>query len=177
MDTLVTVELNTPIEVKTRKEIIDEFANRFVKKELSSVEILGNITDGDQLFFRGYFVSRFDLIQLLIDICSDISIDNVPLQNILRKALNDPKVRDSKKNNVGVGVNFGYGLSREIPKTETQPKIRMSRELQLIIDTLAKVEPDRPSKMISSYTTANLRAFTPPISIPNGGTPYPNPII
>lgn len=173
MDSLVTVELNSQIEVKSRKEIIDGFANNFVKKELSSVQGEGNITKGDQILFRGYFVSRFDLIQILTDICSDILIDNVPFKDILVKASKDLKVKESKTNNIGIGINFGYGLSREIPKTDTQPKIRMSRELQLIIDTLGKVEPNKPAKMLASYTTANIRAFIPPITHPNGGTPYP----
>jgi hypothetical protein len=177
MDSLVTVELNLQREVKTRKTIIDNFANNFIKKELSSVEGIGNITKEDPLLFKGYFVSRFDLISILSDISSDILIDNVPFKNILKKALEDQKVKDSKDNNIGVGINFGYFSSKEIPKTTTQPKIGISQELQLVIDALGKVEPNKRSKMIASYTTANLRVFNPPISHPNGGTPYPAQVI
>lgn len=88
--------------------------------------------------------------------------------------MDDPKVKDSNKNRIGVGINFGYGLSREIPKTATQKKIRMSKELQIVIDAMGKVDVDQPVTMISSFTTANINAFNPPITPPNGGTPYPN---
>lgn len=66
MDNLVTVKLNNAREVKSRKEVIDEFASNFLKKELSSVMEEGNITKKDQLIFPGYFISRLDLIQILL---------------------------------------------------------------------------------------------------------------
>jgi hypothetical protein len=178
MDNLVTVKLTNPDQLETRGFVIDTFKKKFLKKELSSVNPKGNITKGDKLNFPGYFISRMDLIQILSDISKDIILsDNTPFQDLLANVLRNPKVKDSDKNNIGIGVNFGYGFSKEVPKTTILPLIPISQELQLVIDVIGTVEDNQPSKMVSCYMTANLDPVNPPIGPPNGGTPYPNPII
>jgi hypothetical protein len=178
MDNLVTIKLNHPDQVEIRKAVIDEFKKEFLRKELSSTKTKGNITKGDKLRFPGYFISRKDLIQILSDISIDIVLpDNTPFQDLLATVLKNPLVVKSEENNIGIGVNFGYGFSQEVAKTIASPLIPISKELQLVIDSIGIVEKDRPSKLISCYMTANLDPITPPINPPNGGTPYPPTVI
>lgn len=177
MDNLVIVKLSNPDQVEIRKEVINRFKKEFLKKELSSTQTKGNITQGDKLRFPGYFISRKDLIQILLDISKDIVLpDNTPFQDFLATLLKNPLVAKSEENNIGIGVNFGYGFSQEIAKTISSPLIPISKELQLVVDSIGVVEKDKPSRLVSCYMTANLDPTTPPINPPNGGTPYPNPI-
>jgi hypothetical protein len=44
----------------------------------------------------------------------------------------------------------------------------------LVFDAIGISEKGKPSKMISCYTTANVHPVDPPITPPNGGTPYPD---
>ncbi len=177
MDNLVTVKLDHPDQMEIRKGVIDVFKKEFLNKELSSTKIKGNITKGDKLKFPGYFISRKDLIQILSDISKDIVLaDGTSFQDLLATVLKDPLVKKSEENNIGIGVNFGYGFSQEVAKTTTSPLIPISKELQLVIDSIGIVEKGKPSNLVSCYMTANLDPVTPPTTPPNGGTPYPNPI-
>ena len=176
MDNLVTIKLNNPDEVEIKDEVINHFRRNFLKKELSSTKVKGNITKNDKLEFRGYFVSRMDLMQMLSDISKDIVLpDKTSLQAFLTKVMINPAVKDSGNKNIGIGINFGYGFSKQINDEKGETILPTSQELQLVFDVRGVSEKGMPSKIVSCYTTANLNPIDPPVNPPNGGTPYPDP--
>jgi hypothetical protein len=175
MDNLVTVKLNNPDEVEIKEGVINRFRKNFLNKELSSTKNKGNITGSDKLLFKGYFVSRADLIQMLSDISEDIILpDKTSFTELLAKVSADPAVKKSNENGIGIGINFGYGHSKQINDAKGT-LIPISNELQLVFDARGIAEKGKPSKTVSCYTTANLHPTDPPITPPNGGTPYPDP--
>jgi hypothetical protein len=176
MENLVTVKLDNPDEVEIKDEVINRFGRNFLKKELSSTKAKGNITENDKLEFKGYFVSRMDLIQMLSDISKDIILpDKTSLQALLAKVMTNPVVKDSDKNNIGIGINFGYGFSKQIEDKKGKTIFPVSKELQLVFDAKGVVKKGESSKTLACYTTANLHPTDPPTTPPNGGTPYPPP--
>lgn len=179
MHNLVKLDLTDARQTTSKNIVQNKFVDFFVNADIISTKKVGGVIKTtkiekniDPLKFKGYFVSRKDLIQILSGICQDIKVpENItketPLSVILDKMLKDTKVIGSNKSKIGVGIRFGLGTSDQIRDTPA------SQELQLVIDALGK-KNGSPVQIIDCYTTANIQGAGHDITPPHGGTPYPN---
>jgi hypothetical protein len=181
MDTLVKIDLTDPNDVKIKQELTSSFVKNFTKVELSITEnnrIKKNIIpSSDLLNISGYFITRKDVVTLLAELADDLPIsDSLSLKKALQEMLANPShpIHKSSGKKVGLGIEFGYGLSPS--RTQGDHSIASSMEMQLVVSNVSDfiAGGSGSSSVKSSYTTAKIRRGAGPITPPNGGTPYPD---